>query len=606
MQSDNQADPTTTPESGSATVPARGFLAELRAFGDAIPHKALLGVLVLAWVALFHFYGNPTLGYINTRSLFGWLKNSYDQSTDDNFGIFILPAVLALLWWKRAELAAAPKRFWWPPLLLLLLGALLHLAGYTVQQTRLSVIGFFFGLYAILGMLWGWAMWRALFFPYFLFAFAMPLTGELEGLTLPLRYLATKITVLLSYIAGFAVVQKGTLIESAGGHFSYNVEAACSGLRSLTTMLMLGCVFGFTAFQSNWKRAVLIASAVPLAICGNVIRLMSIVVAASWKYEEMVAAKQPLTDARAAAQALGSLVHDHSVIKLAAYLPAFVGMMLLARWLREDGERAGDVSTRGSFVPRPAWALGATVLLITAGTAGFLATQHTRQRLGQPGVRVEAKPMFSIDLGASTNEPRRIAESRVQLPARVLDFESRDFPIAHMTWETLPKDTVYGHRMYGQTNGLALDMQVVLMGADRSSIHKPQYCLRGSGFDILKTEPQTIRIEGPQAQELPVMKLTLGRTVRDGESVRREAGVFVYWFVADGEVTAEHRQRMWWMARDMLKTGVLQRWAYVICSARCEPGAEEATYERMKEFIAAAVPGIHAPAPGKVAQAEAP
>jgi exosortase len=594
------------PETTTAAPKGRGFMDELRALGETVPHKALFAILLLAWVALFHFYGNPTLGYISTRSLFGWLKNSYDQSADDNFGMFILPAVLALLWWKRAELAAAPKRFWWPPLLLLVFGALLHLVGYTVQQTRLSVIGFFFGLYAIIGMLWGWQMWRAVFFPYFLFAFAMPLTGELEGLTLPLRYIATKITVMFSHLGGIDVVQKGTEIESGGGHFKYNVEAACSGLRSLTTMLMLGCIFGFTAFKSNWKRAALIASAFPLAICGNVIRLFSIVIAASWKYDEMIAAKQPLAAARAAAQELGTLVHDHSVIKLAAYVPAFVGMMLLARWLREDGERAGDVAARGPVLLRPVWAVGAAVLIITAGAAGFLATQHTRQKLGQPGVRVEQRPMYAIDGGASTNEPKRVAESRVHLPARVLNFESQEFPIQHSTWQTLPKDTVFGHRAYGQTNDITLDVQVVLMGADRSSIHKPQYCLTGSGFDIMKTEPQTIRIERPEPHDLPVMKLSLGRTVRDGENVRREAGVFVYWFVADGELTAEHRQRMWWMARDMLKTGVLQRWAYVICFAPCAPGAEEATYARMKEFIAAAVPEFHTRAPGQMAQVNAP
>jgi len=50
---------------------------------------------------------------------------------------------------------------------------------------------------------------------------------------------------------------------------------------------------------------------------------------------------------------------------------------------------------------------------------------------------------------------------------------------------------------------------------------------------------------------------------------------------------------MWWMARDMLKTGVLQRWAYVIVFAQCAPGAEDATFETMKNFIAAAVPEFH-------------
>jgi hypothetical protein len=60
--------------------------------------------------------------------------------------------------------------------------------------------------------------------------------------------------------------------------------------------------------------------------------------------------------------------------------------------------------------------------------------------------------------------------------------------------------------------------------------------------------------------------------------------------VADQELTADHLQRMWWMARDLIRTGILQRWAYVSCFSVCVPGQEEATYQRMKEFIVAAVP----------------
>lgn len=332
MQSELKVD--AVPES----PPQRGFMDELRAFGERIPHKGAFAVMLLAWVALFHFYGNPTLGYASTKSMFAWLKNSYDQSTDDSFGIFIPLIVIGLLWWKREELMAAPKRVWWPPLVLFVLAVLLHLVGYTVQQTRLSVIGFFFGLYALIGLIWGWQMMRATFFPYFLFAFSMPLTGEMEGLTLPLRHMATKITVMLSHLGGIPVVQKGTLIESVGGHFSYNVEAACSGLRSLTTMLMLGCIFGFTAFKSNWKRAVLIGAAIPLAVCGNVIRLLGVVLSANWKYDQMMHEKQPLHLAQEAAQALGKYVHDHTLFSLVPYVPAFIGLMLLARWLREDAE----------------------------------------------------------------------------------------------------------------------------------------------------------------------------------------------------------------------------------------------------------------------------
>jgi hypothetical protein len=68
--------------------------------------------------------------------------------------------------------------------------------------------------------------------------------------------------------------------------------------------------------------------------------------------------------------------------------------------------------------------------------------------------------------------------------------------------------------------------------------------------------------------------------------------VYVYWYVADGALsgTAAGGQRMWWMARDLLRTGVLQRWAYVSCYSECDPGQEEMLFERIKKFIAAAAP----------------
>jgi hypothetical protein len=240
--------------------------------------------------------------------------------------------------------------------------------------------------------------------------------------------------------------------------------------------------------------------------------------------------------------------------------------------------------------------MGGVVLTIVAAVAAFLATQHSRQKLGTPGVRTETAPMYYFELPPSTNPPAIITNNphRVYLPAQVLDFRSQLMPISGQTVATLPKDTVFGHRVYAQSNGLQLDCQVVLMGADRSSIHKPQYCLKGSGFTWTAEEPATIRISRPHPYDLPVMKLKLRRETRDEKgAVRTDGGVFVYWFVADGELTAQHSERMWWMARDMLKTGVLQRWAYVIVWAPCVPGAEDATFEGLKTFIAAAVPEFH-------------
>ena len=50
---------------------------------------------------------------------------------------------------------------------------------------------------------------------------------------------------------------------------------------------------------------------------------------------------------------------------------------------------------------------------------------------------------------------------------------------------------------------------------------------------------------------------------------------------------------MWWMARELLTTGTLQRWAYVSVLGLCLPGQEEETYERIREFIAESAPEYH-------------
>ena len=65
--------------------------------------------------------------------------------------------------------------------------------------------------------------------------------------------------------------------------------------------------------------------------------------------------------------------------------------------------------------------------------------------------------------------------------------------------------------------------------------------------------------------------------------------------MADNEQTADHWTRILWLARDLLRHGVLQRWAYVSYFTICYPGQEEATFERMQKLITASVPEFQLP-----------
>lgn len=70
------------------------------------------------------------------------------------------------------------------------------------------------------------------------------------------------------------------MIFDAGRTFEYDVAPACSGIRSLTALLALTTIYGFMNFTPTWKRLLVVAAAVPLAVLGNMMRLLGIIVIA--------------------------------------------------------------------------------------------------------------------------------------------------------------------------------------------------------------------------------------------------------------------------------------------------------------------------------------
>lgn len=304
------------------TAPAPGFLEEFSQVWAQLPSKALFGLMLLAWLALFHFLGNSTLGYVKTTSLFGWMNYAYEQRADDQHGYLIPFVVLALLWWKRRELLAVEKRIWWPALALVALGLLFHVLGFLVQQTRVSIAGFFIGLYGLTGLVWGPQWLRATFFPYFLFVFCMPLGNTAERITFPLRLLSTQISVAISHGLGIDVIRQGTMIWEPSGRFQYEIAAACSGIRSLTAFFAFTLIFSFVFLRQTWRRLLLIALAFPLSVLSNVIRLLCIILAAE-----------------VGGQAAGNWAHESTWFSLLPYVPSLIIILLLGNWLQEKPAR---------------------------------------------------------------------------------------------------------------------------------------------------------------------------------------------------------------------------------------------------------------------------
>jgi len=229
------------------------------------------------------------------------------------------------------------------------------------------------------------------------------------------------------------------------------------------------------------------------------------------------------------------------------------------------------------------WILFSLALVLMAGTASALTWFRANQKLGRPGIIAETIPGSVM--------------MKINLPERVLDFTSTNVPESETELGYFPSDTSYVRRCY--TNDLPISATVILMGADRTSIHKPEYCLPGQGWTINEKAVVNIPVAGWQNYQMPVAKWIVGNSYPSPDGQRQPvSGLYVFWFVADGEQTPDNNQRMWWLGRDLLRTGVLQRWAYISYFTVCAPGQEDAAFERLKNLIVHSVADYQLPPDG--------
>jgi hypothetical protein len=222
------------------------------------------------------------------------------------------------------------------------------------------------------------------------------------------------------------------------------------------------------------------------------------------------------------------------------------------------------------------------VLILIGGGGGALAWLKKNQKLGTPGITATPIPgSLKMDF---------------DLPEHVPGFTSTTEAEDQTVLNLLPKDTSFAQRRYTAPDGFWVNANIVLMGMDRTSIHKPEFCLPGQGWHIDQKTTVSLPIEGPHPYPLQAAKWTITNLIQDNDGRKQEVrGLYVFWFVAQNEETDSHWQRVWWLTRDLLTTGVLQRWAYVSYFAVCLPGQEAATFDRMKKLIVASVPEFQPP-----------
>jgi exosortase A len=203
------------------------------------------------------------------------LVNVWANSDDYSHGFAILPLVGYILWGKRHSLRAAVGRGSAVGLALAVIALLLYLLARIGEILTLAPLAMVLFLAGAVLYLFGAAMLRECAFPLLLLFFMIPLPAQIySALTLPLQLLVTRIAVELISWGGVPVLCDGNIIHLPA--MSFQVVEACSGLRSLTSLLLLGAVLSYFTLRSRLLRLLLFSAALPVAILVNIVRVMAL------------------------------------------------------------------------------------------------------------------------------------------------------------------------------------------------------------------------------------------------------------------------------------------------------------------------------------------
>ncbi|BCR05273.1 exosortase [Desulfuromonas versatilis] len=196
-------------------------------------------------------------------------------SNDPNYSHgFLVPVIsIYFLLQKKAELNASPVRPSNLGLLVILGGLAMLIVGiagteYFTMRSSLVVL-----LAGIVLYLFGWQVFKILALPIGFLIFMVPLPYIVyDAAAFPLKLFVAKFSVISLKALGVIVMREGNIIMFP--NTVLEVADACSGLRSLMSLIALAVAFAFMSQKTAFKKTFLILMAIPIAIFTNMVRVI--------------------------------------------------------------------------------------------------------------------------------------------------------------------------------------------------------------------------------------------------------------------------------------------------------------------------------------------
>jgi exosortase len=220
--------------------------------------------------------------------LYGWtladLANDWWTDPALSQGLLLPPLAIAIAWMRRSLTLSEPVKpdnrgFLW-----IVTACFLFLLGKLGAEFFLARISFVILLVGLLRTFWGVRRVRTLVFPLLLLATMVPLPALVyNSLAAPLQLFASDVATQLAQLFGVSVYRDGNIINLA--HISLGVERACSGLNSLSALMVGGLLLGFLQCTRAVTRIMLFLLTIPLSIAANVVRVTGTAIIADYHEE---------------------------------------------------------------------------------------------------------------------------------------------------------------------------------------------------------------------------------------------------------------------------------------------------------------------------------
>jgi len=505
--------------------------------GRRLPIPRLAGLAILATLLLFMY-----------RRAFYELYDAYTLVDSYYTHGFLVPFIsLFFAWrlWPEVKKRPAKPNPLGHVFVLTAIGFLLvgDFLGFRVF-TEFSLIPMIVGL-SLLFL--GWERTKVLWFPLAFLIFAIPIPASItQSISLNLKLFAAEAAVQLANVITLPMVRQGSFIHWPGDRII--IGDVCGGLRSLIALLALGAVMAYVSKAKPGAKWFVFLMAAPIALISNIARIFFLVVVAYF-WDSNVAA---------------GTVHDVSGILI--FIVAFGLFFALEGIVRklfpesESGEKTPSAERPAPLSPNPGvnyrWGIHMTAAIIVVA-AGMLA--HLDVVAAQRTAVAGEQEWEGLDI-----------------PDYIGDFKrfGIDEEVDSRTKQLLETSEIL-IRPYRHQGGYPVTLTVVYAGTTRRSLHFPEVCLVGAGWEVREQESEPVNL-GLTAKKLVLVKGDQQQAV-------------LYWFKTGGVMTGNYFYNAYHWATGQLTDGSSTS-AMIKLSCPIGDGREDVAFSILKDFASSFLP----------------